>query len=150
MPIWDGPVPLYRKCPNILKTIEIPTSKPYIFLILVSGDIRWYVGHDHTGGSVPPETGSALIFRKLLRSPPINHTVMFLFLVLKNIWWYIVHDITWWFHPPETGSAQIFRKEIHTFKPFLVKMNPILLSAMLSLGDFIVTLIIYILFKMFF
>jgi hypothetical protein len=39
---------LIRKCPNILKTFEIPTSKPHILLFLVSSSIWWYVVHDHT------------------------------------------------------------------------------------------------------
>jgi hypothetical protein len=39
---------------NILKTVEIPTLKQYIFVVLVSGSIRCYVGHDHAGWSCPP------------------------------------------------------------------------------------------------
>jgi hypothetical protein len=54
------------------KTVEIPTPKPYIFLFLVSRSIWLYVSHDHTWWSRPP-IGSAQIFWKPLRYPPINH-----------------------------------------------------------------------------
>jgi hypothetical protein len=60
---WSHP-PLNRKCPNISKTFEISTSKPYIFLFLVSSN-RWWCEVSNT----PLDTGSAQISWKLLRSP---------------------------------------------------------------------------------
>jgi hypothetical protein len=71
---WSCP-PWTWKCPNISKTVKIPTPKPYISLILVPGDIWWYVDHGHMGWSHPPPWNeSALIYQKPLSSPPLNHT----------------------------------------------------------------------------
>jgi hypothetical protein len=69
MTMRNGPLPLN----NILKTVEIPTPKPYIFLFFVSRSTWWYDDHDHTEWSCPLYTRDAPISWKLLRSSPIDH-----------------------------------------------------------------------------
>jgi hypothetical protein len=66
-------LPWNRKSSDISKIIEIPTSKPHIFLFFVSRDIRWYVGQDNMGWFHCPVTGSAQISPKWLKSPTLNH-----------------------------------------------------------------------------
>jgi hypothetical protein len=103
--------PLNRKCPNFSKTVEIPTPKPYIFLVLVSSSIWWYVGHDHTEwyGPVPLDIGSAQISWKPLETPK---PYIFLFLVPSSIWWYVSHDRTWRSRPPLNRSVLISPKPL--------------------------------------
>jgi hypothetical protein len=80
-------------------------------LILVSGDIWWYVGHGHMGWSHPPWYRKCSNISKTVEIPTLK-PYMSLFLVSRNIWWCIVHDITRWFHPPKTGSVEISWKSL--------------------------------------
>jgi hypothetical protein len=66
------PTPRKEKLLNILKTVEIPTPKPYMFLFLVLRGIQWYVGHDPWGEPHPPGKGNSWISWKPLKSPPLN------------------------------------------------------------------------------
>jgi hypothetical protein len=50
-----NPPPRKGKLLNILKAVEIPTPKPYIFLFLVLSSIQWYIGHDPWSQTHPKE-----------------------------------------------------------------------------------------------
>ena len=74
-----GSTPPLRKLKllNILKTVEIPTPKPYIFLFLVLRSIQWYVGDDPWDQPHPPGNWNSWISWKPLRSPPQAIYILF-------------------------------------------------------------------------
>jgi hypothetical protein len=79
-----------NKCPNISKTTQIPTPKPYVFSFHVSRSLSWYADHDHMEWSRSPYTRGAQIYWKSLRSPHTPYIIIFLFLV-SWIDWLIVY-----------------------------------------------------------
>lgn len=50
-----GPDPLEEEVIYILKIVEIPTPKPYLFLFLMSGGINYFVCLSPEGGPDPLE-----------------------------------------------------------------------------------------------
>jgi hypothetical protein len=108
----------YRRCPNISKTVEIPTPKPCIFLFLVSSSIKWCVGHDHTEWSCP---SSYRKWSNILKTVEIPTPYIFLFLVSSSICWYASHDGTLWSRPPLKRKCRNISKttEIPTPKPYI-------------------------------
>jgi hypothetical protein len=98
---WGSTSPLRNgKLLNVSKTIEIPTPKPYIFLFLVSRNMWWYIGYDHTRWPCPPLSRKCPNILKTVEIPtPKPH--ISLILVSGDIWWYIGHDHTLWSRPSE-------------------------------------------------
>jgi uncharacterized protein YggT (Ycf19 family) len=80
------PSPLNRRCSNTLKTVEILTHKPYIFLFLVARSIRWYVGHDHTGWSRSPLNRKCPNIWKSVEIPTLKPHVFLLFFFFLCQW----------------------------------------------------------------
>lgn len=67
----DCPMPLKQELLKYFQNRLDP--KPYMFLFHVYWGIKQYVRHDFKGQSCSPETRSAQMLLKLLRSPPLNY-----------------------------------------------------------------------------
>jgi hypothetical protein len=142
----DGPIsPHTGNALESQKPFEIPTRKPHIFLFLESMSIWWYVGHDCMGWSSPPLNRTCPNISKTVVIPILKpYIYIFVSCVKEHLMVFISHDITGWLHPPKTEKVPKYLKNNQdlTPKPFIMKVNPIPLSSMLYLGDFIIATIL--------
>lgn len=65
MSLRGGPDPLEEEVIYILKIVEIPSPKPYLFLFLMSGGINYFVCLSPEGGPDPLEQKGPKYFENL-------------------------------------------------------------------------------------
>ena len=132
-PLGACPTPSFHKMLNILKTVQLPTCKPYIY----SYSLWWGALSDMDHGSQRGPPGvcppgafyfiKCVISRKLFRSPPINH------IYCCSLWQAVFIDMDPRV-PRKHAPPALFIKCIISWKPFWSPHKPYIFLFWLSMA----------------